>query len=399
MVHKDYYMTLGVLPDAEDIVIKAAYKALVQRYHPDRYKGDAAEAQRRTAELNEAYEVLSNPSKRAEYDRERASQQNGFTSDFDEPEEDDSIPDMLEQDWALALEYYPDLKTLESRLRRISVPLAIGFRQLLLSTKDFEKRIRIAQQLEKRFLESYFGTNTKLIEFATKLIMDGKRDAAKELNKIVSVLGSKIDAQPIIDKLYAKYYQQEIAKKKTEEVATSQFDKKLITSLLTIAFAILMIAFIANKTPVNLKTEQQRPLTEQERNERYDLWVKAINDAKLESKEVERQPPERQRTGLEWAKCDIGQTWNGAACDGKTEEMSWNEANSLKATHMGKSDWRLPTIEELQSIPYSSCNDGIVYWSSNNKNTTASVFSCSVRGAAEALKDAPKSVRLVRNAK
>jgi curved DNA-binding protein CbpA len=46
---KDYYVILGVLPDAEDIVIKAAYKALVQRYHPDRYKGNAQEAQRKTA--------------------------------------------------------------------------------------------------------------------------------------------------------------------------------------------------------------------------------------------------------------------------------------------------------------------------------------------------------------
>jgi len=45
---KDYYIILGVLPDAEDVVIRAAYKALVQRYHPDRFKGDPAEAHRKT---------------------------------------------------------------------------------------------------------------------------------------------------------------------------------------------------------------------------------------------------------------------------------------------------------------------------------------------------------------
>ena len=38
---KDYYRTLGVLDDAEDIIIRAAYKALAQRYHPDKWKGDA----------------------------------------------------------------------------------------------------------------------------------------------------------------------------------------------------------------------------------------------------------------------------------------------------------------------------------------------------------------------
>ena len=35
----DYYAVLGVNPGAEDIVIRAAYKALAQRYHPDRFSG------------------------------------------------------------------------------------------------------------------------------------------------------------------------------------------------------------------------------------------------------------------------------------------------------------------------------------------------------------------------
>lgn len=227
MAHKDYYMILGVLPDAEDIVIKAAYKALVQRYHPDRFKGDAAEAQRRTAELNEAYEVLSNPAKRADYDRERQAQKNGSTSAYDDEEvDDDNGTNILEQDWAVALEYYPDLKVLEARLRRISMPLSVGFRQLLLSTKDFERREKVAQQLEKSFLESFFGTNAKVVEFATKLIMDGKRDAAKELNKTISVLGSKVDAKPVIDKIYAKYYAQEFAKQKREQEIAKEREQR-----------------------------------------------------------------------------------------------------------------------------------------------------------------------------
>lgn len=65
---KDYYRVLGVLDDAEDIVIKAAYRALAQRYHPDKWKGDAAEANRLMAEINEAYAVLSDTAKRAAYD-------------------------------------------------------------------------------------------------------------------------------------------------------------------------------------------------------------------------------------------------------------------------------------------------------------------------------------------
>ena len=41
---KDYYAILGVTPQAEDVVIKAAYRALAQRYHPDRFVGSPEEA-------------------------------------------------------------------------------------------------------------------------------------------------------------------------------------------------------------------------------------------------------------------------------------------------------------------------------------------------------------------
>jgi curved DNA-binding protein len=66
---KDYYHTLQVSLDAEREVIDAAYRRLARKYHPDVYtEPDAAERMR---ELNEAYEVLGDPRKRAEYDRAR----------------------------------------------------------------------------------------------------------------------------------------------------------------------------------------------------------------------------------------------------------------------------------------------------------------------------------------
>lgn len=66
--HTDFYSTLGVRPDTEDVVIRAAYRALSQRYHPDRNGGDNADAARRMSEINRAYDVLSDPIKRKEYD-------------------------------------------------------------------------------------------------------------------------------------------------------------------------------------------------------------------------------------------------------------------------------------------------------------------------------------------
>lgn len=63
---KNYYEILQVSPKAETSIITVAYKRLAQTYHPD-VVGDASTA--RMADINEAYEVLSNPVRRAEYDR------------------------------------------------------------------------------------------------------------------------------------------------------------------------------------------------------------------------------------------------------------------------------------------------------------------------------------------
>jgi DnaJ-class molecular chaperone len=67
---KNYYKILGVMDDAEDIVIRAAYKALAQRYHPDKWQGDEDSANRKMSDINEAYGVLSDKAKRATYDQE-----------------------------------------------------------------------------------------------------------------------------------------------------------------------------------------------------------------------------------------------------------------------------------------------------------------------------------------
>jgi hypothetical protein len=67
--HKDYYRVLQVDPAAEPKVIQAAYRGLAAKYHPDRYKGPDATA--RMQQINEAYDVLSDPAKRRDYDRSR----------------------------------------------------------------------------------------------------------------------------------------------------------------------------------------------------------------------------------------------------------------------------------------------------------------------------------------
>ncbi|HET6534562.1 MAG TPA: J domain-containing protein, partial [Sphingomicrobium sp.] len=56
-----YYDILNVSRSSEEVVIRAAYRALIAKYHPDRFRGDAAEADRMAKLINEAYAVLSDP--------------------------------------------------------------------------------------------------------------------------------------------------------------------------------------------------------------------------------------------------------------------------------------------------------------------------------------------------
>lgn len=68
MKYKDYYEILGVTKDASDKDIKNAYRKLAKKYHPDLNQGDTKAADK-LKEVNEAYEVLSDPDKREKYDQ------------------------------------------------------------------------------------------------------------------------------------------------------------------------------------------------------------------------------------------------------------------------------------------------------------------------------------------
>lgn len=81
---KDYYQTLGVPRDADEKAVRAAYRKLARKHHPDINPGDRA-AEERFKEINEAYEVLADPAKRKMYDRYGEDWQRyrdaGFTGD------------------------------------------------------------------------------------------------------------------------------------------------------------------------------------------------------------------------------------------------------------------------------------------------------------------------------
>lgn len=65
---KDLYKVLGLLPEAEAEVIKASYKVLAQKYHPDKHPDKKALFTQIMTDLNEAHAVLCNAKRRKDYD-------------------------------------------------------------------------------------------------------------------------------------------------------------------------------------------------------------------------------------------------------------------------------------------------------------------------------------------
>ena len=68
MTKADYYEILGVKKDVSPDDLKKAFRHLARKYHPDLNKG-SKDAEEKFKEINEAYQVLSDPQKKAQYDQ------------------------------------------------------------------------------------------------------------------------------------------------------------------------------------------------------------------------------------------------------------------------------------------------------------------------------------------
>ena len=85
--NQSYYDILGVSNNASSTEIKIAYRNLAQQYHPDKHQDNPLSelAAEKFREIKEAYETLSNPDKRADYDRGMGNDNSHTTHDSQQP--------------------------------------------------------------------------------------------------------------------------------------------------------------------------------------------------------------------------------------------------------------------------------------------------------------------------
>lgn len=225
--NKDYYGILGVTPTAELAVIKAAYKALAAIYHPDRNPSN--EAFTNMWAINEAWDILSNPSTRKKYDEaigDKKPESDAFDETGQSEDEDDAIKDYFEKDWNFALSYYPDLAKHANRLGKISRRLEIAYKAHIVDRKKFTEREEIAEEMEQQFLETYFSSNEKFLSLARKLIFEvNDKKLLKELNAAVSFLGTS-DPEVILKRFREITTNQREEKKSNKETEQSHEKKR-----------------------------------------------------------------------------------------------------------------------------------------------------------------------------
>jgi DnaJ domain len=244
---ENLYQILGVLPTAEDVVIAAAYRALASRYHPDKWKGDIDEATNKMAEINLAYQTLSDNGLRKKYDENfgKSGEEHELLINDDATEAAFSAAlDEVEAKWAVALKIFPDLANYRDGLQKISPSLAYSFVSTLLENKSFNLYESVAKRLEADYFSTYFGDNQKIINFAKELIQLNCRSALRALNIYLEVLGEETDPDRIIKVIVDEYSILDVRKSEYEKNITSKKTKDELDRLKEVRRNVMESGFI-----------------------------------------------------------------------------------------------------------------------------------------------------------
>ena len=151
--------------------------------------------------INEAYEVLGDPGRRAAYDQ-KCGETNADDSFFSEADEADRD---FAQRWQIAAKYCPEADVGFKYLEKLSSRLAFSFGSYLLETQGFDQSSKLVRKFEGNFLTLYFGANREIQAFARQLLFCGERGAAKALNAAIKVLGKSLGYENVSKIIGADY--------------------------------------------------------------------------------------------------------------------------------------------------------------------------------------------------
>jgi curved DNA-binding protein CbpA len=240
---KDYYSILGVLPSIDGVALAAVHRALLKKYHPDVFKGSNSEAERRTKEFNEAYEVLGNPNTRRAYDNARKN--SGFGSY--QQEEPNSPANDVTADWELVKKYHPETEARRIELNKLSRSLAFAFQITVLEKKLSSNAYEIdtiATKMKSEFLERYFGKDPDIQRFAHEALIEGRTDVAKEVNRAITVLGTPLDARRFIRQVQNSMKYTGSRKYNARSVDPAEFYRSVAVSGVVIVASLIFILFV-----------------------------------------------------------------------------------------------------------------------------------------------------------
>lgn len=196
---KNYYQILQVASDADHEVIRAAYRTLSSRYHPDKNGGDESLMK----EVNEAYACLGDDVSRQQYDEQLRVELGGAKY----------VPDDVSSKWSVALKLYPELQKYYEKLAGYSADIAAEYVKSIIEKKRFDFARHDFGAFRDKFLSQQFGVQFPLfMRFVDFLYAEKRYEDVRRLAQFSNALGSNI-ATPkvwkIIESIDGEYYKKE----------------------------------------------------------------------------------------------------------------------------------------------------------------------------------------------
>lgn len=177
---KDYFAVLGVSPEADPTVVKAAYRALAKKYHPDRHPNADEHVTLKFHELQEAYDLINDEHRLKTYLRLRSRAQHK-KADFYARQHRPSVHLQLDDRWDHLIREYPKLGQHHARFCFMSQKLGRDFKLIVLGTLKPAKFDKIARRMERKFYRQHFSLHRDVQRLASRLALRRRRHAVRQL--------------------------------------------------------------------------------------------------------------------------------------------------------------------------------------------------------------------------